>query len=139
MGTSSEERILGIDFGLKRVGIAITDPLKMFAYPLTTLINDRHFWSNLDKIFLEYNITKIVLGYPFKDNGEKSDVAPSIDKFAGEISKRYKIDVEFTDERYTSEIAKKRVLETIPSKKKRRDKKHVDKNAAAIILQDYLD
>lgn len=133
------KRILGIDYGAKRVGIAITDPLRMFAYGLTTINNDLKFWDNLNKLFAEYEVELIVLGYPLKESGERSSSTELIEKFRAELEAKIKIPIEYVDERYSSSIAKQQVLESVTSKKKRRNKGLIDMNAAAIILQDYLD
>jgi putative Holliday junction resolvase len=134
-----EKRILGIDYGARRVGIAITDPLLMFAYPLTTLQNDKNFWKNFLQLFEEYNIQKIVLGYPLKESGEKSSSTELIEKFKRELEKKVKLPIILVDERYSSVIAKQQIIESVPSKKKRRNKGLIDKNAAAVILKEYLD
>ncbi|MBU1100982.1 MAG: Holliday junction resolvase RuvX [Bacteroidetes bacterium] len=134
-----EDRLLGVDYGEKRVGIAITDPLMMFASPLKTINNDQRFWEEFLLLFDEYQITKIVLGYPLKESGEASSSTRLVEKFRAELEKRVKVPIEYSDERYSSDIAMQRIIESVPSKKKRRDKGLVDKNAAAIILQDYLD
>ncbi len=136
---TNEERILGIDYGSKRVGLAITDPLGMFAYPLKTILNDSKFWKNLKEVFNEYNFTKIILGYPLKESGEKSESTLLVEKFREQLEKKVKIPIEYYDERYSSEIAFQNILASVPSKKKRRDKSLIDKNAAAVILQGYLD
>lgn len=132
-------RILAIDYGAKRVGFAITDPLRMFAYPLITLENDKNFWQNLEQVFIEYNVELIVLGYPLKEDGGKSSSTEIVEKFESELKKRKSIEVKLVDERYSSTIAKDRILESVSSKKKRKDKKLIDMNAAAVILQDYLE
>src|SRR4030043_844425 len=136
--SGKEERILAIDYGEKRIGFAITDPLKIFAYPLKTLSNDKNFWGNLELIFKEFSIVKIIIGYPLKENGEESVSLKMVLKFKHELSKRYDLEIILVDERYSSEIAKQNILESVSSKKKRRDKSLVDKNAAAVILQDFL-
>ncbi|MFC2135848.1 Holliday junction resolvase RuvX [Bacteroidota bacterium] len=136
---NSEERILAVDYGEKRIGIAITDPLIIFAYPLKTIQNDSKFWSDFLSIFEEYNIVKLIVGYPLKESGEESTSSKMVLKFKSELEKRISIPVELVDERYSSEIAKQNILQSVSSKKKRRDKGLVDKNAAAVILQDYLD
>jgi len=132
-------RILAIDYGIKRVGLAITDPLRMFAYPLITINRDKNFWNNLEQVFKDYNVETIVLGYPLKEDGTRSSSTELIEKFKKELEKRKTIKIVLVDERYSSSIAKERILESVPSKKKRRDKKLVDMNAAAVFLQDYLD
>jgi len=131
-------RILGIDFGLKRVGLALSDPLRIFAYPFKTLNNDQNFWKELSKIILEKNIEKIVLGYPVKDSGIKSEIAQRIEKFSEDLGKKFKVQVIFWDERYTSVMAQEKILESVPKKSKRRDKGLLDQNSAAIILQEYI-
>lgn len=133
-----EKRILAIDYGSKRIGIAITDPLNIFAYPLITLTNDNKFFDNLKKILLQYKVVKILIGSPLKENGEESVTSQSVNKFIEELKKNLQIEIELVDERYSSEIARQRVIESVVSKKKRRDKSLIDKNAAAVILEDYL-
>lgn len=132
------ERYLGIDYGEKRIGLALTDPLGMFSFPLKTLENNKTFWIEFNKVLREYNIVKIILGYPLKENGEKSGSTLAVEKFCEELSKKVAIEIEYFDERYSSEIAKSRILDSVSSRKKRKDKSLVDKNAAAVILEDYL-
>ena len=134
----NEQRILAIDYGEKRIGIAVTDPLNMFAYPLTTLQNDSKFWNNFLKIVSEYNVIQIVLGYPVKESGEESTSTIAVQKFKAELVKRVSLSVELVDERYSYDIAKQRIIASVSSKRKRRDKSLVDKNAAAVILEDYM-
>ena len=134
----NSERILGIDYGEKRVGIAITDPLRMFAIPLITIENNQKFWDELKKVFQEYNIIQIVLGYPLKEDGSKSKITLLIEEFAEKLKNKYKISIELIDERYSSAIAWEQIVEGVPSRKKRRDKSLIDRNAAAVILNDYL-
>ena len=133
-----EARTLAIDFGEKRIGLAVTDPLNIFAYPLSTLQNDSKFWNNLSKIISEYSVVKIVLGYPLKESGEQSSSTKMVVTFKDELEKRISLPVELVDERYSSDIAKQRIIASVSSKKKRRDKSLLDKNAAAVILEDYL-
>lgn len=133
-----EERILAIDYGEKRVGLALCDPLRIFAYPFKTILNDRNFRTNLLSIIKENSVSLILLGYPLKENGMKTDVTEAVEKFKTELEGLAKLPVILRDERYTSAIAKERIIESVKSKKKRRDKGLLDKNAASIILQDYL-
>jgi len=133
-----EQRILAIDYGEKRIGLAVTDPLNIFAYPLVTLLNDSNFIVHLKKIVDEYNVVKIILGYPLKESGEKSKISHLVDKFKEELEIKIGLPVELVDERYSSEIAKRRIIESVSSKKKRRDKSLLDKNAAAVFLEDYM-
>ncbi len=134
----NEERILAIDFGEKRIGLAVTDPMNMFGYPLVTLSNDVKFWGELKKIIYEYKVVKIILGYPLKESGDKSKISNAVLKFRAEIESKTSIPTELVDERYSSSIAQERIILSVSSKKKRRDKSLVDKNAAAVMLEDYL-
>ena len=134
-----QKRLLGIDFGTKRVGIAITDPLRIFAYALVTITNDNNFWKVFNQLFVDYEIETIVLGYPLKESGKRSASTELIEKFKEILENNTNIPIVLSDERYSSVIAKQQILESVKSKKKRQDKGLVDKNAAAIILQEYLD
>lgn len=132
-------RILGIDYGEVRIGLALTDPLGIIAYPLITIKNDSKAILEIKKVISEYGVEKIVLGYPLKENGEETKLSKKIIIYKQILEKELGLSVELFDERYSSEIAKQRIIETVPSKKKRRDKSLIDKNAAAVILQDYLE
>ena len=134
----NSERVLAIDYGEKRIGIAITDPLKMFSIPLTTFKNNLNLWSEFDKLFSKYNIVLIILGYPIREDGSKSKITLMVEKFSKEIENKLKTKVELLDERYSSAIAWEHIIKSVPSKKKRRDKSLIDMNAAAVILDDYL-
>ncbi|OGV25104.1 MAG: hypothetical protein A3J84_07995 [Ignavibacteria bacterium RIFOXYA2_FULL_37_17] len=134
----NEERVLGIDYGTKRIGLAVTDPLNIFAYPLITLPNDSKFIDQLKKIIDDYHVAKIILGYPLKESGDESASSQSVLKFKEELENKIGLPVELIDERYSSSIAQERIIQSVSSKKKRRDKSLLDKNAAAVILEDYL-
>ena len=134
----NEHRYLAIDFGKKRIGIAVTDPLNLFAYPLITIPNDTKFWSNLSKIISEYSVVKLILGYPIKENGDESVSSKEVLKFKDELGKKSNLPIVLIDERYSSKIARQRIITSVPSRKKRRDKSLLDKNAAAVILEDFL-
>lgn len=134
----NETRILALDYGTKRIGVAVTDPLLIFAYPLTTINNDSKFWDELKKIINEYNVSKIIIGIPFKEDGTTGNVAEEVVNFQAEIKKKFLLEIELVDERYSSLIAQQRIIESVSSKKKRQDKSLVDKNAAAILLEDYI-
>lgn len=133
-----EARILAIDYGTKRIGIAITDPLNLFAYPLTTLQNNQDFLNHLKSILNQYKVVKIIIGHPIKEDGSEPQSLSHILALKSEIEQKLNINVILVDERYSSEIAKQRIIETVKSKKKRKDKTLLDKNAAAVILEDYL-
>lgn len=130
--------ILAIDYGLKRIGFALSDPLMIFSYTYKTILNDQNLWSNLDAIIKEKQIIKIILGVPYQENGKLSSNAPGILKFKEALSIRYKLEIIEWDERYTSSMAKEIILQTVSGKKKRRDKGLIDQNSAQIMLQEYL-
>ncbi|RJP74262.1 MAG: Holliday junction resolvase RuvX [Ignavibacteriales bacterium] len=134
-----ETRILAIDYGLKRIGLALSDPLKIFAYPFKTLNNDNKLINDLKELVDTQGITEIVVGYPLKENGEKSSSTLEVEKFVLRLKESFKIDIILRDERYTSELAKQNILQSVTKKKKRQDKGLVDRNAACIFLQEYLD
>lgn len=132
------KRIIAIDYGEKRVGIAITDPLRLFSYPLITLSNDPSLFPNIKRLLEEYECERIILGYPLKESGEHSSSTKFVLEFKEQLAKTTTLPIELVDERYSSSIAQQRIIASVPSKKKRRDKSLVDKNAACIILEDYL-
>jgi putative Holliday junction resolvase len=132
------ERILAIDFGTKRIGIAITDPLKIFSIPLTTILNNSSIWKEFDKIFDKYNIQLIIIGYPTNKDGTKSIISEEVENFSESLNNKFQKNIEFVDERYSSSIAWEHILQGVTSRKKRRNKALIDMNAAAVILEDYL-
>jgi putative Holliday junction resolvase len=132
-----EQRILSIDYGKKRIGLALSDPLFTFAYSFKTLINDKNLWKNVAEVIKEKNVVKVILGLP---NEEKNKLlATQIFNFKKEIERRFNLEVITWDEEYTSVIAQKRIIESVTKKKNRRDKGLIDRNSAAVILQEYLD
>lgn len=136
---NDESRIMGLDYGRKRLGIAISDPLKTFAYSFTTISNDKNKFFELKKIINEKFIIKIILGIPNETKTSESSVVQEIKKFKSELEIKFKISVLLWDETYTSVIAKQQIIQSVKGKMKRRDKSLLDMNAAAIILQEYLD
>jgi putative Holliday junction resolvase len=136
--TSQESRILSIDFGLKRIGLALSDPLKIFAYPYKTLKNDGNFFNELKKIIKGQSIIKVIIGFPDADNISTKEVRNKILSLKEQIEK---LDIEVIpwDESFTSIIAGERILQSVTKKTKRRDKGLLDRHSAAIILQEYLD
>ena len=134
-----ETRIMGIDFGLKRIGIALSDSLKVFAYTHTTLLNNSNTFVELEKIIKEKNVVKIILGIPNENYVSKTSVVNDIKKFKNTMEKKFLLPVIFGDETYTSAIAQQRILESVNKKQKRKNKNLLDMHSAAIILQEYLD
>ena len=132
-------RVLAIDYGSKRIGLALSDPLLIFSYSYKTIFNDDKLWYNLDQVIKEKQVTKIILGMPYQENGKLSSNAPMILKFKEALSKRYSLDIIEWDESQTSERAKEIIIRTVAGKKKRRDKGLIDRSSASVMLQEYLD
>lgn len=132
-------RILGIDYGLKRIGLSLSDPTLTLASPLPTIQNDNKSLEKILDIIKKNDVEKIVIGYPINMNGTQSKICEVIDEFILKLSKKIKIEIIKRDERLTSYIAQQQILESVKSKKKRQDKSLVDQFSARIILQEYLD
>ena len=132
-------RILSIDYGTKRTGIAVTDNLKIIANGLTTVPTHQLFDFIKDYMSKEV-VEKIVIGLPKQTNGEDSDNMKNIKPFYNRLKKNYpNLDIVFYDERFTSVIAHKAMIDGGLKKKERQNKALVDQISATIILQDYLE
>lgn len=131
-------RIIGIDFGRKRTGIAVTDPLKIVANGLTT-VPSHTVVDFLVKYIEKENVEKIVVGLPKQLNGQPSENMQYITPFLNRLKKVLpQIPVVMYDERFTSTLAHKAMLDGGMKKKDRQNKEIVDTIAATIILNDYL-
>ena len=131
-------KFLGIDYGLKRTGLSITDTDKIFSFPLET-VDTSKLIINLKTLIEKENISRIIIGQPRRFSGEYSEVENSIIKFIASLSGFFdKNEIFRFDERFSSKIAKKFLISSGVKKKLRSDKYLVDKISASIILQDYL-
>ncbi len=131
-------RILAIDFGLKRTGIAVTDPLKIIATGLTT-VPTAEVLNFLKTYCATEEVESFVVGLPLYPDGNPAQIAAAADAFARRLSELFPEKPVFRqDERYTSNEAKRIILESGVKKQKRRDKSLVDKVAAALILEQYM-
>ncbi|MDT0559505.1 Holliday junction resolvase RuvX [Ichthyenterobacterium sp. W332] len=131
-------RLMAIDYGTKRTGLAITDELQIIASGLTTVST-----SDLLAFIADYSkkesLETIIIGEPKRLHNEASDVEQDIQKFIRKLSKTLpKINIARVDERFTSKMAFQTMIDSGLSKKKRRDKNLVDEISATIILQSYL-
>jgi len=133
-------RILSIDYGAKRCGIAVTDPLQIIASGLTT-VNTPKLLDFLKNYFEKENVETVVIGYPQKlDNERTPDSLPLIKNFIKKFKKKYPdMPIEKEDEHFTSKMAVNAMIEGGVKKMKRRNKALVDKISAALILQSYLE
>ena len=132
-------RIIGIDYGLKRIGLAVTDPLQIFASPLTT-VSPAEFYSFITSYLKTDIVEAFVIGYPVQMNNLPSASVTYINPFIKKLKKTYpEIHIYLADERFTSQMAMRTMVEGGVKKKDRQDKSMVDKISASIILQSFLD
>ena len=131
-------RILAIDYGLKRTGIAVTDELQIIASGLTTIPSETAI-SFLTDYFSKENVAKVLIGEPKQMNGQPSESTPIIEKFVTAFVTAFpEMKMERVDERFTSKMAFQTMIDSGLSKKQRQNKGLVDEIAATILLQDYL-
>lgn len=132
-------RILAIDYGKKRTGIAVTDTLQIIANGLTTVESHKIFDFLADYLTKE-KVDKIIIGLPKKMNNELSENMKNIEPFMNRLRKLYPdMPVEYVDERFTSVLAQKAIIECGVKKKDRQNKALIDEVSATIILQSYLE
>jgi putative Holliday junction resolvase len=131
-------RILSIDYGKKRTGLAVTDPLQLIAGGLATVATSELF-DYLCRYVAQEQVELIVVGEPRQPNGEPSENLTRVQQFVNRWRKQKpEIPVEFYDERFTSVLAHRAMLEGGLKKKARQDKALVDEISATIILEDYM-
>jgi putative holliday junction resolvase len=132
-------RIVAIDYGTKRVGIAVTDPLKIFATALDT-IHSKDIISYLKAYEAKEGIECFVVGMPKTLSNEESSNAPFVKAFINGLKKNFpEKEIVLVDERFTSSMAMDTMIQGGMKKKDRRNKENVDKISATIILQSYLE
>lgn len=132
-------RILAIDYGKKRTGLAVTDPLRITANPLLT-IETKELINWLQTYFEKEKVDIVVIGHPTQMNGEESESMNYIRPFIGNFKKQFPtIPITMYDERFTSVLAHQAMIAGGMKKKDRQDKAIIDKIAACIILEGYLD
>lgn len=131
-------RVLGIDFGMKRIGIARSDPMKMIASPLKTIIAGKTLEETASLVVKECDgVETIVLGLPLLLSGKDSETTQIVRKFATILEEKSGLPLILWDERLTSKQVEKLMMEDNLSRKKR--SQHVDTMSATLILQNYLD
>ncbi|MBN1986237.1 MAG: Holliday junction resolvase RuvX [Prolixibacteraceae bacterium] len=132
-------RILAIDYGKKRVGIAVTDPQQIIATRLTTVASHT-IWDFLNDYFQKENVDEVIVGYPMTLNNQPSEAVIYINPFLKKFEVKYpEIKLKIFDERFTSKMAFQTMIDGGVKKQKRRDKALVDGISATIILQNYLE
>lgn len=133
------DRIIGIDYGRKRIGVAVSDPLRIFASALET-VQSAKIIEYLQKYAEQETIVRFVVGYPINMNGQPSEAAADVEVFLKQLAKHFPdIPVTLEDERFTSVLAHRAMIDGGMKASERRYKASVDKISAAIILQSYLD
>lgn len=132
-------RVLGLDVGSKRIGLAVSDPLGITAQGIETLHrqNKRLDFAQLENVIREYQITEIVVGYPLRMSGAEGAQAEKMQRFAEELRQRFQLPVLLWDERLSSAQANRLLRETDMSIKRRGQV--VDQMAAVLILQSWMD
>lgn len=132
-------RILGMDVGQKRIGLAVTDPMKIFATGLDT-ISIAEIFHYLNEYTARENVETFVVGLPVQMNNEPSESTRYIDPFIKKLGKAFPdIPVRRIDERFTSKMAKQAMIDGGSKRTARRNKAMVDKISAVIMLQSFLD
>ena len=133
------DRIVGIDYGRKRVGVAVSDPLGIFASALET-VHCAKIIEYLKNYAQKETIVRFVVGYPVNMNGAPSEAARDVDVFLKHLAKAFPdVPVVKEDERFTSVLAHRAMIDGGMKKQDRQKKESVDKISAAIILQSYMD
>jgi len=139
-GNSTESKYLAIDYGLKRIGIAVSDPSKIISFPRGYIFNDSKTLDNIIDIIRNDNIIKIVLGLPSERSGFADDVKRFSEKLSEKISaNNLAAEIVLYDERFTSKIAEYNMRESVTKKKNRKVKGTIDSLAAQVLLQNFLD
>jgi putative Holliday junction resolvase len=132
-------RILAIDYGKKRVGLAVTDPLKIIANRLAT-VPAHEIWDFLKEYFQKEQVECVVVGYPRQMNNEPSEAVLYINPFLNRFRKLYPgMTLELADERFTSKMAFQTMIDAGLKKKARQNKETIDAVSATIMLQSYLE
>jgi len=130
-------RILAIDYGERRIGLAHTDELQLIASPLET-VSSKEIIVYLKKYFSQENVDAIVIGEPKKLNNEPALILKKIQLFADKLNKLFNKPIHMIDERFTSKIAHKSMVMMNAKKHQRQNKSLIDQISAVIILQSYL-
>lgn len=132
-------RILSIDYGKKRTGLAVTDPLKLIAGGLAT-VSTSELFNYLQDYIKKEQVEKVIIGKPLQTNGEPSENLNRVQQFVNRWKKAIpQIPIEYYDERFTSVLAHRAILDSGIGKKARQNKALLDEISATILLQDYME
>ncbi len=132
-------RIAAVDYGTKRVGLAMTDPLRMFVQPIGTFSPDAAL-ARLDELHATDGIETIVVGWPLTENDEEGKATRRVEPYFGRLKNAFRnVNVVQQDERHTSKRAAHALVAAGVKKKARREKGRLDAASAVLILEDYLE
>lgn len=135
-------RVLAVDYGERRIGLAVSDPTGTIAQPLPTLLRRRGRrppYAKIVEAVKEWEVEKIVIGLPVELSGEEEAMAAAVRSFGEGLELRAGIPVEYWDERFTSIRAERELSNLDLPQKARRQKERIDAMAATLLLQSYLD
>lgn len=132
-------RVLAVDYGEKRIGLAISDELEISASPLMTLTkkSDEDAANQIAQIVSRFRVAKVVVGLPRRTDGKEGEMEQRVKAFAEKLRRKVKVPIVFFDERFTTRIAEQVLLEADLTRRKRKQVR--DRLAAAILLQSYLE
>ena len=132
-------RIMAIDYGMKRTGVAVSDPMRIIAGGLET-VPTAQIMQWLEKYLASNDVDIVVVGRPVQMNGMPSETLPAIERFVASAAKKFPhVRFDWWDERFTSVLAQRAIIDSGVPRMKRREKGLVDKVSATIILQGYME
>jgi putative Holliday junction resolvase len=133
------EYVLGIDFGTKRIGLAIAQTLTRQANPLHVIANNKQLWNELKTVIKEWQIKKIIIGLPLDMEGQEQEITRQVKNFGNKVNNQFKLPVFFVDERLSSFEAERQFQQQrADNLSKAKNKNKIDAMAAKIILQSWL-
>lgn len=140
MNNSVDGRVLGIDYGTRRVGLALSDPLGIIAQPIDAVKQSSELMAEIRQVVERERVHTVVVGMPLNLKGQAAQTAQEVQKFVEQLRAELSMEVATWDERFTTTIAQQ-TMTTMGTKKKERQQKNgrIDSMAAAVMLQNYLD
>jgi putative Holliday junction resolvase len=137
-GDDSRTRVLGIDVGSVRIGLAVSDETRTLASPVATVPNEsRTLWTRIEREMEDRSVDRVVIGLPRRLDGTEGEAAEGARAFAAELARRTSVAIELWDERFTTTIAERSLIESGVRRRRRREV--IDSVAAAVLLQSWLD
>lgn len=133
---------MALDYGARRIGVALSDPTRTIASPLTTLVRrvgKRPPWAEIARLIQEHEVAELLVGLPLDLRGNEGDWAAEVRAFGEQLARRSGLPVHWMDERFTSIQAEETVRGMGLKRSQREDKARIDSTAAALILRAYLD